>query len=268
MFGHTDEKPIYPRTLGVSRVPRHVAVIMDGNGRWATAQGKPRLFGHKEGAKAVRRAVTFAYRVGIKHLTLYAFSSQNWSRPPSEVAGLMALFLRYVKGERELILKRQIRFRVIGDRSKLPKNVVRAIEGLEGDTQHFDRMDLSIALSYGGREEILNAAKALAMEVADGKRDPNSIDEDSFSNALYTRDLPDPDLLIRTSGEFRISNFLLWQLAYAELYVTPVLWPDFGEATFVEALRDYSSRERRFGKTSDQLINQAGASDTSQGRLS
>ena len=248
-----DDTPLHPAALGLSRLPRHVAIIMDGNGRWATSRGRPRIQGHKEGAQAVRRAVTFARRIGIRHLTLYAFSSQNWSRPPREVIGLMALFIRYVKGERALLMRRGIRFRVIGDRSRLPGRVVRHLEELEADTRHNTAMDLCIALSYGGREELVEAARQLATRAAIGALDPADIDEKMLSNALYTKDIPDPDLLIRTSGELRISNFLLWQIAYAEIFVTPTLWPDFGDAAFLEALQSYGQRERRFGQTSAQI---------------
>lgn len=228
-------------------MPKHVAVIMDGNGRWAKERGLARTDGHREGAKTVRKIVTRARELGIGYLTLYAFSSQNWSRPRAEVRELMGLLVEFCHKERKLLLDKDIRFRVIGERDRMPLAARKAAEVLEKATKSNSSMQLVIALSYGGREEIVEAAKALARRAKSGALDPDSIDEGMISANLWTSDMPDPDLIIRTSGELRLSNFLLWQAAYTELYVDECYWPDFDEAAFDKALHIYRSRERRYG---------------------
>ncbi|MFT6395889.1 MAG: undecaprenyl diphosphate synthase [Bradymonadia bacterium] len=228
-------------------MPKHVAVIMDGNGRWAKERGLARTDGHREGAKTVRKIVTRAREVGIGYLTLYAFSSQNWSRPRAEVRELMGLLVEFCHKERKLLLDKGIRFRVIGERDRMPLAARKAAEVLEKATKSNTSMQLVIALSYGGREEIVEAAKTLARRVKSGVLDPESIDEGMISANLWTSDMPDPDLIIRTSGELRLSNFLLWQAAYTELYVDECYWPDFDEAAFDKAMHIYRSRERRYG---------------------
>lgn len=235
------------------QVPRHLAIIMDGNGRWATSRGMVRIRGHQEGANAVRRVVESCRYMGVEVLTLYAFSSQNWGRPEDEVTGLMTLFDLYIKKERKLLLDHQIRLKVIGDRNKLSAKLQRAISDLEERSSQDYVMTLQVAVSYGGREEITRAAQILAQAAIDQKITPAQITPELFERCLYTAGMPDPDLVIRTSGELRISNFLLWQLAYSEIHVTETLWPDFNEQALVEAFSAYDQRERRFGKTSAQL---------------
>lgn len=242
-----------PRDYGITRVPEHVAVIMDGNGRWAKARGKMRLHGHREGANAVRRTLKNARRLGVRYLTLYAFSEQNWDRPHTEVEGLMGLLLHHVKAEEAELIKQGVRFRAIGNIGRLSAEIQQAIAELERATAHNDTLNLQVAISYGGREEIVHAARAIAEAVARGELSPEQITADRFEQDLHTGGLPDPDLLIRTSGELRVSNFMLWQLAYTEIYVTDTLWPDFDEAHFIDALHAYSRRQRRFGRTGDQL---------------
>jgi undecaprenyl diphosphate synthase len=227
--------------------PRHVAIIMDGNGRWAKQRGLPRTAGHKEGAAVVRKITTRARELNIAYLTLYAFSAQNWQRPTDEVEQLMALLVEFCEKERNLLLDKDIRFRVIGERSRLPEAARSAVEYLEGVTANNSSMQLVLALSYGGREEIVHAAREIARRVANGELSPDDITEATVSSALWTHDIPDPDLMIRTSGEVRVSNFLLWQIAYAELFIEPRAWPDFDEAAFDGALASYATRERRFG---------------------
>lgn len=234
-------------------VPKHVAVIMDGNGRWATQRGKRRLSGHHEGANAVRRTVESCRYLGCDTLTLYAFSSQNWGRPEDEVTGLMTLFNIYIRKERKRLVTNGIRLQVIGERDRLGEKLRRAIAKLEDATAHNDDMILQVAVSYGGREELVRAARLLAEEVQRGDVSPEGIDGSDIERHLYTTGRPDPDLIIRTSGEMRLSNFLLWQAAYSELYFTDVLWPDFAEANIIEAFDAFSERERRFGKTRTQL---------------
>ena len=228
-------------------MPRHVAIIMDGNGRWANARGLARTEGHREGARAVRRVVTRARELNLEVLTLYAFSAQNWRRPEQEIETLMALLVEFCTEERPLLMEKQIRFRVIGQRSRLSQQARDAVEALESITADHDAMELVLALSYGGREEILAAARRVALDHASGTLDAEALDEDAFNERLWTAGLPDPDLMIRTSGEFRVSNFLLWQIAYAELYVDQRMWPDYDAQAFDEALRSYGQRERRFG---------------------
>lgn len=235
------------------RVPRHVAIIMDGNGRWAQQRGMRRIRGHHAGAQSVRRLVEACRYLGVEVLTLYAFSEQNWSRPQDEVSGLMTLFDFYIKRERVRLEKNGVRMRVIGDRDKLSERLRGAIQGLEEYTAHNDKLLLQVAVSYGGREEIVRASRLLAQAVADGQLRPEDITEEVFERCLFTAGTPDPDLIIRTSGELRVSNFLLWQIAYAEIHVTDVLWPDFDEAQFVLALESFDRRERRFGQTGSQV---------------
>lgn len=234
-------------------VPEHVAVIMDGNGRWATQRDMLRIRGHHEGAESVRVTVECCRYLGVKSLTLYAFSSQNWGRPEDEVGGLMTLFDLYIKKERARLIANDIRLQVIGDRARLSEKLQRAVAQLEQDSSHNEEMLLQVAVSYGGREEIVRATREIAQEVAAGRLDPAAIDEATLEAHLYTAPGTDPDLVIRTSGEFRVSNFLLWQIAYAEFHVTPTLWPDFREPELLQAFREYGRRERRFGQTSAQL---------------
>lgn len=237
-------------------VPRHIGVIMDGNGRWAKERGMMRSRGHHEGAKTVRTMVESCRYLGCEALTLYAFSAQNWGRPEDEVRGLMGLFDLYIRKERKTILENGIQLRVIGDRSKLGPKLVRAIEDLESSSAHLNDMVLQLAVSYGGREEILRAAKMAADLVKEGKIESDEIDDAYFSKLMYGADLPDPELIIRTSGEFRVSNFLTWQTAYSEFYVSDLYWPDFNEQEMLNSLQSFSKRERRFGKTSAQIISE------------
>ncbi|TFG61913.1 MAG: di-trans,poly-cis-decaprenylcistransferase, partial [Gemmatimonadales bacterium] len=209
-------------------LPRHVAIIMDGNGRWAADRGLPRWRGHAEGMRAVRRTVEASLELGIEHLTLYAFSLENWSRPAPEVGALMKLLSEFVEREKEELRERGVRTRVFGDRERLPASAIQSVESLESTTAGGNTMYLNVAISYGSRDEITRAARKLAELVATGQLDAADIDPARFAAELYTAGWPDPDLLVRTSGEMRVSNFLLWQIAYAELYVTPELWPDFG----------------------------------------
>jgi len=229
------------------RWPRHVAVIMDGNGRWAQSRGLPRAAGHREGVETVRRVVTESARLGLEALTLYSFSSENWKRPADEVAALMLLCCEFLRLERPTMLRENIRFRRIGRREGLPPEVLEELDATERATAHATGLTLCLALNYGSRTEIADAARALAREVAAGRRDPESIDEAAMAGHLYTAGIPDPDLLVRTAGEMRVSNYLLWQISYAELHVTEVLWPDFTLAHLHGALADFACRERRFG---------------------
>ncbi|NBR70265.1 MAG: isoprenyl transferase [Verrucomicrobia bacterium] len=228
-------------------VPRHVAIIMDGNGRWAKQHHLPRLSGHEAGRKSVKQVVQAAIDHGVKYLTLYAFSVENWQRPREEVQGLMGLLRGVIREELNEMGKEGIRLRTIGRRQDLPEAVREELEAAIEKTQNHTRLDLILALSYGSRVEITEAVQSIAREVKAGSLDPEKIKEETVSLHLYTKDIPDPDLLIRTSGEMRVSNFLLWQISYAEIHVTPVLWPDFGKKEFGEALADYARRERRFG---------------------
>ena len=229
------------------RPPVHVAIIMDGNGRWAKARGLPRIAGHRAGAEAVRRTLTASVELGIKYLTLFGFSSENWKRPVDEVSDLMGLLRHYIRGEIAELHRNGVRLRIIGERAKLPNDIVGMIDNAETLTAGNDRLNLSIALSYGGRAEIALAARRLAEDVAAGRLAPGAVDEDTFAARLLTVGIPDPDLLIRSSGEQRISNFLLWQTAYAELVFTPTLWPDFAKGDLEKAVRDFHGRDRRYG---------------------
>jgi undecaprenyl diphosphate synthase len=228
-------------------LPRHVAIIMDGNGRWAKARGLPRVAGHRRGADAVRRTLVAAGELGIPYLTLFGFSSENWKRPPDEVDSLMGLLRHYLRSEIAELHSHGVRLRVIGERDRLAADIAAMIRNAEALTRDNDRMNLTIALSYGGRAEIVAAARAISTEVMQGKLTLDGIDEAAVGKHLFTSELPEPDLLIRTSGEQRISNFLLWQCAYAELVFTKTLWPDFGQADLEQAVADYGERERRYG---------------------
>lgn len=236
-----------PPETGTARGPVHVAIIMDGNGRWAKARGLPRTAGHKRGADAVRRVVESALELGVSYLTLFGFSAENWQRPVTEVRDLMGLLRYYLEREVAELAREGVRFRVIGERSRLPVETVNLIEAAERTTASNTRLTLVIALSYGSRQEIVAAAQALATECVAGRLTPADIDQSSFAARLFTNDIPDPDLLIRTSGEQRISNFLLWQMAYTELVFTDTLWPDFGRAELASAIATYRSRDRRYG---------------------
>jgi undecaprenyl diphosphate synthase len=233
--------------------PRHVAVIMDGNGRWAESRGLPRIRGHEEGAESVRAITRASREMGVEALTLYSFSTENWKRPAEEVAGLMGLLSRFLVEERREILDNGIRLNAIGQLDRLPAPVRIGLQELMRASRENTGMVLTLALSYGGRAEIVEAARALAKKAATGRLAPDRIDEAAFAAELGTAGLPDPDLLVRTSGELRISNFMLWQCAYAEIYVTPVLWPDFRRPQLEEAFAAFAGRERRFGKTGAQL---------------
>ena len=231
----------------VGKVPRHVAIIMDGNGRWARQHKLPRLSGHEAGRTSVKKVVQAAIAHGVRYLTLYAFSVENWQRPREEVQGLMGLLRLVLREELSEMGKEGVRLRAIGRLQDLPEAVREELHSAMEKTKANTRLDLILALSYGSRVEITEAARAIAREVKSGQLDAEKISEETISRHLYTRDLPDPDLLIRTSGEMRISNFMLWQISYAEIHVTPVLWPDFGKEEFAAALADFARRERRFG---------------------
>jgi undecaprenyl diphosphate synthase len=233
--------------LDPARLPRHIAMIMDGNGRWARERGLERIEGHVRGAETVRRVVEECCRLGLGQLTLYSFSSENWKRPQREVDFLMALLKQYLVDERPEIMQQNIRFRVIGRRRDLSPEVVAEIEETERLSAGNTGLTLALAVNYGSRAEIVDAVRAIAERVKRGELDPAGIDETTVSDSLYTAGMPDPDLLIRTAGEMRVSNYLLWQISYAELWVTPVCWPDFTTEVFHAALRDYAARERRFG---------------------
>ena len=234
------------RTHG--EIPAHVAIIMDGNGRWARQRGRPREFGHRAGMRAVRATVEGAIDAGVEVLTLFAFSQENWHRPPGEVSALMALLELYVRKERRDLKAKGVEVHVIGQLDRLGPRTRAALEGIVEHTRGGQRLRLNLAISYSGRCEIVDAARRLADRAARGTLVPAEIDEALFASQLYTAPIPDPDLLIRTSGELRVSNFMLWQIAYTEVHVTPVLWPDFDRDTLFSAIRDYQSRERRYGR--------------------
>ena len=241
-------------TLDMTRIPQHIAIIMDGNGRWATAQGKPRNYGHQAGVDTVRRITSECTRLGVKYLTLYTFSTENWNRPADEVAALMGLVLSSL--EDEIFMKNNVRFRVVGDMKRLPEAVQQKLQETMDHTAANTAMTMVVALSYSSRWEIVEAARAIAQEVKDGRLMPSEITEDTVAQHLATAFMPDPDLLIRTGGEQRISNYLLWQIAYSELYFCDTFWPDFSEADLQKAILSYQNRQRRFGKTEAQVDNE------------
>ena len=241
--------------IDIERLPQHIAVIMDGNGRWAKEHGKQRIFGHYSGVSSVRNVAEACAELGVKYLTLYAFSTENWNRPAMEVSGLMALFAKTIVEEIKTFQKNNIRLNAIGDFKSLPKSNYDLLMKTMEDTKNNDRMTMTLALSYSGRWDITNAMKNMALAVANSQLNPENITQDTIKAYLSTAEIPDPELLIRTSGEERISNFLLWELAYSELYFTPKYWPDFGKDDLYEAIINYQHRERRFGKTSEQIIN-------------
>jgi undecaprenyl diphosphate synthase len=231
-------------------VPRHVAIIMDGNGRWARERLMPRPYGHRSGMKAVRDVVEGAIESGLEVLSLFAFSQENWQRPPVEITALMSLLEEYIAREADELRDRGVRVRILGDLDRLTPAAATAVNRVVAETEHSDRLRLNLFISYGGRAELVRAAQLLARDAQEGRLIPEEITEADFQSRLYTADCPDPDLLIRTSGEQRISNFLLWQMAYTELFISPVLWPDFGRRELYEAILDYLNRERRFGRVS------------------
>ncbi|MCK4341530.1 MAG: isoprenyl transferase [Phycisphaerae bacterium] len=243
--------------LGLPReaLPRHIAVIMDGNGRWAQQRNLPRIEGHRHAAAAVRETVERCAQLGIGYLTLYSFSLENWKRPRLEVEGLMALYAEYLASERQTIMDNDIRVRHVGRREGLPENVLRELDTTERLSRDNQGLTLCLALNYGSRTEIVDAVRLLAERVARGELRPEEIEEVTITGALYTAGIPDPDLVVRTASEMRISNFLLWQISYAELYVMPVLWPDFREEHLYEAIRNYAGRERRYGAVSKPLAD-------------
>ncbi len=241
------------RRLQPDAIPRHVAIIMDGNGRWAQDRGLSRIEGHRQGLEAVRAVIRAAHELGIEFVTLYAFSLENWNRPEDEVEELMRLLEHYLESELDEVMRNGIRVRSIGRRDRLPKSVLEKLEKAEEKTRDNREMHLVFALSYGGRQEIVDAARQLLRDAENDKLDPDALDEKTFAEYLYDPEIPDPDLLIRTGGESRVSNFLLWQIAYTEIFVTDVRWPDFRKDHLVEALRDYQGRERRYGRTSAQV---------------
>ncbi|MBE6312167.1 MAG: isoprenyl transferase [Bacteroidales bacterium] len=244
---------MYKEQIDLTKVPKHVAIIMDGNGRWAKEKGLDRVFGHKEGAAAFSDVTEAAAEIGVKYLTAYAFSTENWNRPQAEVEALMSLLVSTIEKETDKLLRNDIRLCCIGDLSRLPKPVNEKLQGCIERTAHCQRMTIVLALSYSAKWEILQAVKSIASEVKNGNLNVEDICDDVFASHLNTNGIPDPDLLIRTSGESRISNFLLWQIAYSELYFTTVNWPDFRKEEFFKAICDYQKRERRFGKTSEQI---------------
>lgn len=239
--------------IDFNNLPKHIAVIMDGNGRWAKKKGARRIFGHRNAVQAVRDVTECCGELGIKFLTLYAFSTENWSRPKEEVEGLMELLVNTLKQEINTLTENQVKLKTIGDTSHLPRNCQKNLEWAVNETKNNSGLTLMLALSYSGRWEIVEAVKKMVSEAKDGKLDVSQINEATFANYLQTSGIPDPELLIRTSGELRISNFLLWQIAYTELFITPTLWPDFRKEHLYEAICSYQQRERRFGKTSEQL---------------
>lgn len=241
------------KSLDPTRVPRHVAIIMDGNGRWALSRGLDRSLGHLEGVRSVRMATEFASDYGVKYLTLYAFSTENWNRPQAEVDALMHLIGTAIANETPDMVRNNVHLNLIGDIDRMPEEARANLNNSLAATAGCDGLVMTLSLSYSGRSEIVRAARLIAQQARDGHTDPSTIDEDMLTSCLYTSDMPDPDLLIRTGGETRISNFLLWQTAYSEMYFTPTLWPDFGKEAFLDALLDYQARERRYGKTSDQV---------------
>jgi undecaprenyl diphosphate synthase len=239
--------------INLQKLPKHVAIIMDGNGRWAKQQGEQRVFGHQNGVRSVKECTEAAAELGIEYLTMYAFSAENWNRPQEEVNALMSLLVSTINSELDTLNKNKIRLMAIGDLKSLPTECFSELMSAIENTKNNDRLTLVLALSYSSKQEITHAAKAIATDVLNGVIPIDSISEDTITNYLFTSNIPDPELMIRTSGEHRISNFLMWQLAYAELYFTDKLWPEFERQDFFDAIVDYQKRERRFGKTSEQL---------------
>ena len=242
------------KQLDMTRIPEHIAIIMDGNGRWAQQRGKERSYGHQAGVEAVKRITSESAKLGVKYLTLYTFSTENWSRPADEVAALMGLILTSL--EDELFMKNNVRFRVIGDISRMPESVVQKLRETEEHTANNTTMTLVVALSYSSKWEITKAMRDIATEVKQGTLSVDAIDDTTISQHLATNFMPDPELLIRTGGELRISNYLLWQIAYSDLYFCDTFWPDFDEAALHEAIANYQQRQRRFGKTEAQVENE------------
>lgn len=254
------------RQIDPGRLPRHIAVIMDGNGRWANKRNKPRVSGHRAGATSVRETVETSARLGIRNLSLYAFSTENWKRPRLEVDTLMRLLREYLGKELETLVRNRIRFRAMGRREELSPGVRRDIERAEQETAHHDGMVLTVALNYSGRSEIVDACRRIASEIVAAGGDPSRISEADIERNLYEPELPDPDLLIRTSGEMRVSNFMLWQIAYTEIHVTETLWPDFRRAHLFEAIVEYQKRERRYGGAIDRVAETETPLTTAGGR--
>ncbi len=234
------------------RIPRHIAIIMDGNGRWANERGFPRIFGHRNGAKTVRDTLRAACAMGVEYLTLYSFSNENWSRPPEEIRELMALYFEYMRGEREELVKENVRLLQIGRREGLAPQTLEALDETLAATKDCTGGTLVLAVNYGSRQEIVDSVRTIAQKVKDGTIEPQDIDESLIESNLYTAGIPDPDLLIRTAGEMRLSNYLLWQISYSELYITDVYWPDFNAHCLQDAVRSYASRDRRFGGLSKE----------------
>jgi undecaprenyl diphosphate synthase len=244
----------FKNRLDQQKIPQHIAIIMDGNGRWARKHGKARVFGHQSGVESVRSVVEGAGEVGVKHLTLYAFSTENWERPQYEVEALMELLVHAIENESELLMKKNVRLSAIGDLLKMPRKVKEKLDGSIKYLSANTGLNLVLALSYSSKWEIVNAVKTIVAEAIEGKIKPEMINDTMFAQYLNTAGIPDPELLIRTSGEYRISNFLLWQIAYSELFFTEKLWPDFRKEDLFKAIFDFQNRERRFGKTSEQLL--------------
>lgn len=243
----------YKEQIDKARLPQHIAIIMDGNGRWAKKLGNQRIFGHQNGVTSVREATEAAAELGVKFLTLYAFSTENWNRPKEEVSALMALLVKTIEDETPTLAKNNVRLMTIGDTSRMPAETAKRLQQCIDQTAHNTGLCLVLALSYSSRWEMTEAVKNMVQDSIDQKLHLEDIDENTISNYLTTKQIPDPELLIRTSGEYRISNFLLWQIAYTELYFTDVLWPDFKKEDLYQAIVNYQSRERRFGKTSEQV---------------
>jgi undecaprenyl diphosphate synthase len=242
------------RKIDTLKLPVHIAIIMDGNGRWARQRGQERIFGHQQGVKAVREVIECAAELGLRYLTLYTFSTENWNRPDNEISALMSIMVQSLNDETDTLIKNNIKLKAIGDVDRLAKDVRARLSETIDLTSSANGLTLVVALSYSSRWEIVEAARRLAADVSEGKLNPSSIGENDFEKYLSTYGIPDPELMIRTSGELRVSNFLLWQLAYTELYFTELLWPDFGKEEFYKAIIDFQKRERRFGKTSEQVL--------------
>jgi len=243
------------KDLDMTRIPQHIAIIMDGNGRWATSRGLDRTFGHKAGVETVKKITAECARLGVKYLTLYTFSTENWNRPAYEIKALMGLVLGFV--DMKLFTDNNIRFKMIGDRERLPQGVQDKIRDIEETTASLTGMTVVIAMSYSSKQELVKATREIAEEVKEGRLDLSAIDEQTISNHLWTSSMPDPELLIRTGGELRISNYLLWQCAYSEFYFCDTYWPDFNEESLHEAIKSYQNRQRRFGKTEAQIEAEA-----------